>query len=190
MCLVVKFLPKISNSFLLTMASDEEWYKKFRGSVRKASKGNGCIYCSTGNCFTAFGDPEGENELRKWHREWSIMSLVEQDVHLLWIFHAGSGSCDELLPDASSRIDTRMGRMIESLPQRTMIPCRMIESLSSVMPEFLHPQRTMIPIQMLTAAAHPRVRDPVVSTTQANRGVRLVALPFWVTRSVELLPFA
>jgi hypothetical protein len=106
MCLVVKFLPKISNSFLLTMASDEEWYKKFRGSVRKASKGNGCIYCSTGNCFTAFGDPEGENELRKWHREWSIMSLVEQDVHLLWIFHAGSGSCDELLPDASSRIDT------------------------------------------------------------------------------------
>jgi hypothetical protein len=122
------FLLKRSHSFLLIMAPDEKWYKNFRRCVREANKGNGCIHCSTGNCYTAFGDADGEHELRKWHHQWSIMSLVEQDVHLLWIFHSGSGACDELLPDESSRIDTSID---ESDGSDDRVPTSVDESSSS-----------------------------------------------------------
>ena len=85
MSLAAMFLLKRSHRFLLIMAPDEQWYENFRRCVHEANKGNGCIHCSTGNCYTAFGDSDGEDELRQWHRQWSIMSLVGQAVKLLGI---------------------------------------------------------------------------------------------------------
>jgi hypothetical protein len=91
------------------MATDEVWYKNFRDSVRKASKvGRGCTYCSTGDCIASFGDMAGEGQLRLWHRQWFNMTNAQQDVHLLWMFHSGPGSCNEQLPTerAGTRVDT------------------------------------------------------------------------------------
>jgi hypothetical protein len=93
----------------LAMATSELWYKKFKETLSKASKmDSACVYCSTGTCLTQFGDCAAEGQMRKWHREWSLISRGEQDIHLLWMFYAGSGNCVELLPGAcaSSRIDT------------------------------------------------------------------------------------
>jgi hypothetical protein len=91
------------------MASDDEWYNNLKDSLRKLSKaGRGCLYCSTGDCIASFGDLAAEGQLRKWHRQWYNMTNQQQDVHLLWMFHSGPGSCNELLPAerTSTRIDT------------------------------------------------------------------------------------
>jgi hypothetical protein len=101
------------------MATGETWYNKFRQTARKVSKmGGGCIYCTTGDCLTTFADLSAESHLRKWHVEWFNMSKDQQDVHLLWMFYAGSGSCTELLAGArpSSRIETSSDGSDERVP--------------------------------------------------------------------------
>ncbi len=137
-----------------------------------------CVYCSTGTCLTQFGDCAAEGQMRKWHREWSLISRGEQDIHLLWMFYAGSGNCVNLLPGAfaSSRIDTSSVDDDSPVGGEDRIPTSSDDGNSSV---------TESDEEALLN--HP-VRNPVVSTAWVNQDVLHTLLNSWAAKYAKKQP--